>query len=208
MNARENMLSNDYDELIERLKVQAAAAVDGLMVVHESENMDASVREKFWRSVVQFETAGSTDLIKELKAAGVDVPDPDSLTDEALHGALWTIIETLGRMHVHLDHTDHLSDRELYTRLWGELLPEEMPALDCDDDSVWHVDILGGCSEEDIALHLKNYADDATRQHWRSSFPDYDLPDHADPPYDRDRYLPPYEEGRLRETHRSCWSMT
>jgi hypothetical protein len=187
-------MSNDRDELIERLKAQAAAAVDGRMVVHESEGMDASVREQFWRHVVEFETAGTTDLIKELKAVGVEVPDPDGLDDEALHTALWVTIEALGRMHVYLDQTDHLSDRELYTLLWGELLPEEMPALSQDGGSAWHVDILGGCSEEDIALYLTHYADETHRQHWRSSFPDYVLPDHADPPYDRDRHLPPYEE--------------
>ena len=101
----------------------------------------------------------------------VDVPDPDSLNDEALHAALWTTIEALGRMRVCLDETEHLSDRELYTLLWGELLPEEMPALAPDDDSAWHIDILGGCSEEDIALRLKHYADQKTRPLWRADFP-------------------------------------
>jgi hypothetical protein len=200
-------LSNDHDEIIERLKAQAAAAAGGRMVVHESEDMDPSLREEFWRHVVEFGTAGMTDLVKELKAIGVDVPDPDGLNDDALHSALWATIEALGRMHVYLDQTDHLCDRELYMLLWGELLPEEMPAFEHNDGSAWHLDILGGCSEEDIALYLKHYADQATRQHWRSSFPDYDLPDHADPPYDRDRYLPSYEEGRLRETNRSRSSM-
>ena len=99
-------------------------------------------------------------FVQDLKAVGVDVPDPDSLTDEALHSALWATIETLGRMHVYLDQTDHLCDRELYTLLWGELLPEERPALEHSDGSAWHVDILGGCSEEDIALYLKHYADE------------------------------------------------
>ena len=155
-------MSDDQDEIIERLKAQAAAAA-GRMVVHESEAMDPAVREAFWRHVVAFETAGTTDLLKELKAVGVDVPDPDTLSDEALHAALWVTIEALGRMHVYLDETDHLSDRELYTLLWGELLPEEMPALDADEGSVWHLDILGGCSEEDIALRLKHYADEAER---------------------------------------------
>jgi hypothetical protein len=69
-----------------------------------------------------------------------------------------------------------------------------MPALDPDDGSAWHVDILGGCSDEDTALYLKHYADEAMRQDWRSNFPDYDLPDHADPPYDRDRHMPPYSD--------------
>ena len=186
------MNSKDHDEIIERLKAQAAAA--GRMVVHESEGMAPSLHERFWPRSVDFETAGTTDLLKELKAVGVDVPAPDTLNDEALHAALWVTIEALGRMHIYLDETDHLSDRELYTLLWSEVLPEEMPALDPDEGSAWHIDILGGCSEQDIALRLKHYADEATRQHWRSDFPDYDMPDHVDPPYDRDRYLPPYEE--------------
>ena len=185
------MDSNDHDELIERLKAQAAAAADGPMVVSESDTLAPGLQEQFWRQVVEFETAGTTDLVKELKARGVDVPDPGSLNDGALHDALWTTIEALGRMGVYLDQTDHLSDRELYTLLWRDLLPEEMPAASVGDGSIWNIDILGGCSNEDIALYLKYYADERMRQSWRSDCPDYDLPDHVDPPYDRDRRMPP-----------------
>ncbi len=149
------MDNNDHDELIERFKAQAAAAADGRMVVSESDTLDPVLREQFWRQVVDFETAGTTDLVKELKARGVDVPDPASLNDEALHDALWTTIKALGRMGVYLDQTNHLSDRELYTLLWRNLLPEEMPALSVDDGSLWHIDILGAWSEEDTALYLK-----------------------------------------------------
>lgn len=194
MPSSSSMDSNDHDKLIERLKAQAAAAADGRMVVSESDTLDPGLREQFWRQVVEFETAGTTDLVKELKARGVDVPDPDSLNDEALHSALWTTIVALGRMGVYLDQTNHLSDRELYTLLWRDLLPEEMPANQVDDGSVWQIDILGAWSEEDTALYLKYYADERSRQLWRSDFPDYDLPDRENPPYDRDRYLPPHEE--------------
>lgn len=166
------MGSNDHDEIIERLKAEVAAAAGGPMVVHESANMDADLREQFWRQVVDFETAGTTDLVKELKAIGVDLPAPDTLNDEALHSALWTAIDALGRLRVYLDQTDHLSERELYELLCRELLPEDMPALDADSGSAWHIDILGGCSAEDTALYLKYYADEKTRQDWKSEFPD------------------------------------
>ena len=75
---------------------------------------------QFWRNVVAFETAGSTDLTKELKAIGVELPEPDDLDASALHKALWSIIEGLARLRVFLDQTDHLSDRELYTQLLSD----------------------------------------------------------------------------------------
>jgi hypothetical protein len=188
------MGNDDRDDIIEQLKARAAAAGDGPMVVHESANMDPALREQFWRYVVDFETAGTTDLLKELKTVGVEVPDPDGMDDAALHAALWTVIDALGRMQVYLDQTDHLSDRELYTCLWSEILPEEMTALDAEGGGAWHIDILGKCSEEDTALFLKHYADEAVREDWRTRFPDCEVPEHVDPPYDRDRHMPSYED--------------
>jgi hypothetical protein len=185
-----NNRNTDDNELIERLKTQAAEAADGRMVVYESGDLRAREQERFWRQVVEFETGGTTDLWKELTAAGVDLPNPQSMDDETLHAALWATIEALGQIGVFLDQTNHLSDRELYTLLWQELLIEEMPSLDVDGNSAWHIDILGKCSDEDIVLYLKYYADEPTRQHWRVEFPAYDVPDHEDPPYDRDRDLP------------------
>src|SRR5689334_7751251 len=117
-----NDCDNEHDELIERLKAQAAAAADGRMVAYESDGLTPDVREQFWRDVVAFETAGSTNLTKELNAIGVELPEPDDLDDVALHKALWSIIEGLARLRVFLHQTDHLGDRELYIQLLRELL--------------------------------------------------------------------------------------
>jgi hypothetical protein len=92
---------------------------------------------------------------------------------------------------VFLEQTDHLSDRELYTRLFRELPPEEMPALDADQSSAWHVDVLGYATPE---LYLKYYADDAARESWRIYFPDDPIPAREDPPYDRDSQLPQHDD--------------
>jgi hypothetical protein len=178
------------DERIERLKARAATASGGRMMSYEADGLSPALREQFWQRVIDAETAPTTTLVKELSAIGVDLPDPDGLDDEALHTALWTIIEALGTLHVYLDQTDHLSDRELYTTLLRDILPEEMDALDVDDSSAWHIDILGGCSLEDVALFLKYYADDEAREFWRRDVPDFAMPEHVDPPYDRDSRLP------------------
>lgn len=180
---------NGRDERSEKLKAQAAALSDGRMMTHEAEGMSPALREQFWQRVIEAETAPTTTLVKELLAIGVDLPEPEGLDDEALHAALWSIIHALARLHVYLDQTDHLNDRELYTKLLREILPDEMDALDADDNAAWHIDILGGCSLEDIALFLKYYADDRQRELWHE-MPHMPMPEHVDPPYDRDSHLP------------------
>jgi hypothetical protein len=182
-----NDRGNERDELIECLKAQTAAAADGRMVAYESDGLTPDVQEQFWRTVVDVETAETTDLAKELNAIGVELPEPDDLDDVALHKALWRVIEGLARLRVFLDQTDHLSDRELYTQLLRELLPEEMPALAVDGSSAWHIDVLGFDNPE---LYLKYYADEKTRGFWRIDFPDDPIPVREDPPYERDSHLP------------------
>ena len=102
-------------------------------------------------------------------------------------------------MRVFLSNTDHLGDRELYARLWKETLREQVVELPPDDPSAWHVDLLGSGSEEDIYLHLKYYADAEWRRQWAVEFPDFAIPAHVDPPYDRDRHLPQPTYGSARD---------
>ncbi len=54
----------------------------------------------------------------------------------------------------------------------------------------------------DIYLHMQYCANEEERQHWLRDFPDDPMPDHVDPPDDRDRFLPadPFEEQMRRRT--------
>jgi hypothetical protein len=150
--------------------------------------------DEFWERMLAMENGPLTTNFDQLLKTGVELPAPERLDDLQLHRALWNVILALADRRVFIEHTDHLSDRDLYTQLWHRTLREEVPDVD-DDDGVWHVNILGGWSEEDTQVFLRHYADDKWRRDWLEDFPDYEMPPHQDPAYDRDRHLPkPHEE--------------
>jgi hypothetical protein len=146
------------------------------------------VREDM-RELYAFDTAPVTTEHAILRAEGVVMPPADTLDDESLHAILWEVIDALAGRNTFLSSTDHLSDRELYHHLESELFHEPTQDLVAPG---WnhHIDILGGCSEEDIELSLRFYQSEEDRAHWKKSFPEYELPPKEKPPFDRDRHLP------------------
>jgi len=182
------------EERIEDLKRQAEELCGGQMEVGSLDDYPSEVPEEveegFWKYVVDYEKAPWTTNFQQLENAGVSLPAPDSLTDKELTAKLWEVIQKLALLHVFIEQTDHLSDRELYTHLWTDSLREESKAMPMVAGSAYHIQLLGSCSEEDMALYLKYYADDDFRRHWHKDWPKDPIPKHEDPPYDRDRLLP------------------
>jgi hypothetical protein len=178
------------EERINDLKRQVERIAGGKMITSESDSLSTAQREQFWRQVLDFESAPSTTDFQRLLDAGVELPDPDAIDDERLTSKMWEVIGALAQMRVFISQTDHLSDRELYGLFWHSLLRTEIPVLPDDPRSAWHVDVLGGWSESDIDLYMRYYADEESRQQWLADFPDYEMPPHEDPPYDRDCHLP------------------
>jgi len=172
---------------IETLKDRAQQSAGGMMRSWESDELSADQREDFWRRVMDYENAPLVTDAQRLYDAGIDLPDPDVMDDSQLTAKLWQVIDALAGMRVFITSTDHLSDRQLYDRLWRHSLREEEPVLPGYTD---HVDLVSTGSQEDIHAWMKYYADEDTRRDWLKDFPDYDMPAHEDPPYDRDRHLP------------------
>ena len=182
---------------IERLKKEVEEVSGGEMVTSGSEEDEHSpIVEEFWERVLEFERTPRGTRFSQLHKAGVALPLPDSLADAELHEKLWEVINKLAELRVFLYHTDHLSDRELYTRLWDDLLREESMIMPLGPDSACHMDVIGSGSEEDIEIGLKYYDDEEERALWRARSPEDPIPDHQDPPYDRDRHLPKRDYGR------------
>jgi hypothetical protein len=191
-NDREKRIPEDR---IEDLKRHAEELCGGQMEIGSLEDCPAEVEEAFWKHVVDYEEAPWTTHFQQLESAGVSLPPPDSLKDEELTAILWELIEKLALLHVFIEQTDHLSDRELYTYLWTDSLREETKAMPLAENSAYHIHLLSGGSEEDNLLYLKYYAEEDWRQYWHKEFPSDPIPRHEDPPYDRDR-LPKPDYGR------------
>lgn len=153
------------------------------------EECPPALESEFYDYIQQYEEAPLASWIERLERIGYHPPAPAALSEEEISAELQTLIARLADLHVFVVQTNHLSDRELYTHLVLESLVELEKDLGVQEDLVYHMDILGGCSEEDIEIWLKYYASETDRQDWARDFGDQ-LPERAPPPFDRDRSLP------------------
>lgn len=161
----------------------------------DADDMD-EIREQFWNYVEAYENTEPRSLFTLLPETGVSLPPPDELDDAQLTAKLWEVIHGLTLVGTYLHNTDHLSDRELYTELWRDLLREPAVLMPDDPAFAYHLDMIGSGSEEDMHLYMKYYASEKERRDWLKDWPDDVLPDPEKPPYDRDRRLPRAEDRR------------
>ena len=195
-------------EQIEVLKEEARALSGGKITSFVSPHCSPEVEEAFWEHVVSFEKRAqgkaetpSRSVAEELIQSAIDLPPHEQLDDRQLKEKLWEVIQALADRQYFLYSTNHLSDRELYQRLWLEELREDYVPME-DPQSAILIDFISSGSEEDIHDYLKYYADPLARQGWKREFPEFDMPEHEDPPHDRDRFLPraPWEKQEEDQT--------
>jgi hypothetical protein len=182
----------DREIRIEKLRREIDEVAGGEMFSGRISDGDPNIEEAFLENVLALETHGFVCPFDTLVKDGFALPSPDKLDDAALTAKLWELIRELAKRRLFLHCTDHLTDRELYTWLITDALREEMmgfglPMGNC------HLDVLGGCSEDDLILSMRYYSDDEERARWAKDFPDFTMPPKEKPPYDRDRLLPKSE---------------
>src|SRR5215211_2507218 len=154
------------------------------------ESMPADMEEEFLRHVLEYETAEPISLFRLLENAGLEVPAPDQLDGTTLTAKLQEVIQRMATLGAYLQHTNHLSDRELYEYLYRDGLREEAVLFPENPSYAYMIDLTGSGSDEDNLIYLKYYADEEHRKQWVLDWPDDPLPEHEDPPFDRDRFLP------------------
>jgi len=184
---KENAERQDH---IRDLQRRAKEFVNDELSFLEPEQMATELQAQYWEREVAFEEAEWVTSFDQLVQRDIELPAPEELDDSQLSAKLWEVIRGLAMLRTFLYSTNHLSDRELYEELWHELLREETPDMPVNDDSAWHIDLVGNGSEQDNELYLRYYAGEEDRHRWAKDWPNDTMPEHEALPYDRDRHLP------------------
>jgi hypothetical protein len=179
----------DREIRIEKRKRELDELVGGLMISGGFGDVPPTIEDAFLAHVYQFEKAELETNFNRLVRRGITMEAPDELDDAALSAKLEEMLHILGMIRCFLQHTDHLSDRHLYTWLWTKGLREETPDMSGFDGGAWHTSPIGSCDDEDMATFLQYYANEEERRRWHEQFPKDPLPPHHPLPYDRDRNL-------------------
>lgn len=154
------------------------------------DTMPADIEEEFLRHVLEYESAQPISLFTMLENSGVEIPLLSELNEDSLWSKLKEVVEAMASLGAYLLHTNHLSDRQLYEYLYNEGLREEAVLFPENPSYAYMIDLTGSGSDEDNETYLKYYADEEHRQQWHKDWPEDQIPDHEDPPFDRDRHLP------------------
>ncbi|HEU4435428.1 MAG TPA: hypothetical protein VFR51_18730 [Pyrinomonadaceae bacterium] len=177
----------DQEERIAKLR-QELEKLGGSAISLES--MPADLEEEFLRQVLEYETTEPISLFRLLENSGLEIPPPDLLDEASLTAKLREIVERMASLGAYVLHTNHLTDRELYCYLYADGLREEAVLFPENPSYAYMIDLTGSGSDTDNQTYLKYYADDEHRRRWAQDWPDDPMPEHEEPPFDRDRFLP------------------
>lgn len=157
-----------------------------------SESNQETVSEEelaFLEHVLAWETGPRSTHRAWLARHGWSFMPPAELAGRQIKKELWRLMAALAVARVFLYHTNHLSDAELYHRLWNEVLAGECPDGARTPADACHWDLADAGSGEESPW-LRFYASEPERAEWGKDFPDTIMPDRCRPPCRRDHRLP------------------
>ncbi|MEA3210787.1 MAG: hypothetical protein QOE70_3844 [Chthoniobacter sp.] len=180
----------DREIRIESLKQEIAETTGDEFSETKSADVPPAAEEAYLEQVRDTERDGWQRPIDQLSAQGAAPLPPSELTDETITAKLWELLHNLAWQGFYVLHTDHFSDRELYTALWEKGLREEAILPGRSRSGGWFHDFIGSGSDEHEALWLRHYADEEARARRARNSPDLELPPPEPPPHRRDWRLP------------------
>lgn len=175
--------SEEVDQLLlnARLRDELEPFIDESITRLNVHRLPTSVENQYLASMLAWERAPVLPIAEWFQPP-LELPPPDTLDDESLHALLWKTIQALFQEGVALDHTDHLSDRQLYGLIRRDILPAPEKKLP-HREAYLHWDCCGD-DEDNPVIWLRYYASDEERDQWSRQMRRL-LPPREDPPYPR-----------------------
>ncbi len=159
-------LERYFDESISRVNVQ---------------HLTLAAENDFLASMLAWEQAPVLPIYRWFEPE-LRPPRPESLDDADLPHILESLIQKLYQKRIVLDFTGHLSDRQLYTLIFRDILPAREKKMDW--PATWlHWDCTGPTGDPEV--WLRHYASEQEREEWAATYRQ-PLPPPAPLPYPRD----------------------
>src|SRR5688572_26735276 len=116
--------SDDVEHLLRnaQLRDQLEPFFDESIEFVNRRELPTPVENELLASMLAWERAPVLEISKWFSPE-LTLPHPDQLDDATLHHRLWTTIDRLYEKRIVLDFTDHLTDRQLYTLIFRDILP-------------------------------------------------------------------------------------
>lgn len=154
--------------------------LDEAYVSINAHRLPTPVENKWLESMLAWERAPITPIAQWFEPA-LSIPAPESLDDDELHERLWDTIQKLFDKRIVLDFTDHLSDRQLYTIIFRDILSSPEKCFDRGENYL-HWDCADTAVNPEV--YLRYYASEEERTQWLETEED-PLPPVEPPPYPR-----------------------
>jgi hypothetical protein len=162
-----------------RLRDELEPYIDDSLCDGSGSRMPLRVENEYLASMLAWERAPAMPIAQWFSPE-LRLPPPDSLATESLHELLWQTIVQLHSARIVLECTDHLSDLQLYTLIYRDILPSCEKKVDLPRNYL-HWRCLDDCDDQ---TWLRYYASAVERRRWQEEF-DEEPPQTEHPPYPR-----------------------
>ena len=182
--------SSSAEELLRNaeLRTELIPYSDESVTCVDSSDWSLRQENQFLSSMLQWEQAPILPIYKWFEPGEISLPSPQAVSDDRLPKLLSFLAHKLYEKHIVLDHTDHLSDRDLYRIIVLKILPQNEKKLELVDAyRHWDCSRVAGREDEleDAKTWLTYYASDAQRECWAAAYGE-DIPEKKIPCYHRD----------------------
>jgi hypothetical protein len=158
-------------------------------IVSESTGHTSAAELAYFQNVLAWEEGPFVTQRGWFEHRGVEFASPDNLSGVEMEKELWRLIAALAGARVYISYTNHLSDAELYRKLWHEVLADKVPDRARNPMERLHWD-FSDAGESDPVAWLSFYASEDERKAWLAQCPGTALPARRQPAFDRDQLLP------------------